>query len=220
MSCGDKLKRNCGGKKFSTCIYHESALPDWSELKDEGCVVTAETTDELYKEVTNIKDLLNVADIVSDCNTFTIDSTDVKKLIQSIVDKVEELSCEEATTDGFFKEDIDISKWGLDLSCYVDECNTTIKSLSSLLKEMTKKDCKECIDLDKIAADKSYIDSIPDIIIVDSPNNTVNITIPVDMCKLLKIKPTIDTTININSGTLIITEYKEVIFDGTTLITL
>lgn len=224
MSCGDKLKNNCGKKGYSTCIYHESELPDWSAHKDSNCVVVQENIDELYDEVGKLINTLDFEGLESECENFVIENPEetnpFKILITSIVKKLEELSCEETNKDGFYKEDLDISKWNIDTSCFTDECNDSFRSLSSLLKKMAERLCDRCVKVDKISGNKVY-ETLPDIIIADAPNETINITIPVEFCSLLKIKVTEDTTLDINGGMFTFTDEKvELVFDGENIIEL
>lgn len=55
-----QVKYTCGDIKTNAyCTYiSKDVLPEWSELKNEGCLVTYETTAELYDEVDKLKTLL------------------------------------------------------------------------------------------------------------------------------------------------------------------
>lgn len=68
MACGSKkIKYTCGQKQFAVCTYYETDVPEWSSLLEEDCVVIEETTEELYNEVTDIKDSLDNSELGDDC---------------------------------------------------------------------------------------------------------------------------------------------------------
>lgn len=227
MSCGNKLKNNCGKKIYAPCVYFEGDLPLWSSLTQEMCVTIHENIVEFYQAITDLKNTLDVSNITSDCVNFPIgdinENEPIKVLLSSIVNRLEELSCEEENQDGFYKEDLDISKWDIDKSCYEDDCNQDLKSLSSLLKQITKKQCENCVEVDKISGTKVYTpENLPDIIIVDNPGNVIPITIPVDFCTTLEVKTIGNSNVSINGGQFVLADngYLKIVSDGTNLIEL
>ena len=83
MSCQDKIKQRCT-KISSECVNYDRELPDFSELTD--CITIAETTEELYTLVGEIKEELDLTGLTYDCGTLPIDRS-VKSLIQFLLDR-------------------------------------------------------------------------------------------------------------------------------------
>jgi|SRR5690606_17021237 len=139
MSCNDK-KIGCQNKEYAKCVYYEVEVPDWSLLVEEECVNIEETTADIYGEITNLKDRLDFSEITSDC--FEIETEDgvvtPKSLMTTLVEKVEDLSCEKECD---VKCDIDITDYGLDFKCLVDPCGEPITKLSTLLQILINEHC-------------------------------------------------------------------------------
>jgi len=225
MSCGDKLKNNCGKKGYSTCIYHESDLPLWSSYQGEKCVVVQELIDELYQKIEDINGSINMLDIQSECEalgiTYDTEQTSLKDLLTIIVERLAELVCAEQDEQGFYENDLDISKWDLSTDCYTDDCNPEFKSLSSLLKKITEQQCSNCVKVEVVKTNKTFTAPLPDVIIIDEPGDPLQITLPVDFCSLLKVRVLESSSVIIN-GTITIgeNEYSELVYDGTKIIEL
>lgn len=143
MTCGNKLKNNCGKKVYAECVYYEGDKPEWSELDD--CSVIEETTEEIYNKLTEILNLIDVSDFESDCEDLTIlqsgGQVTLKTLLQTLLNVAEGIKCGEIT----IKEDVDISKWNLDLECLSEPCDTPITKLSVLIQTMITKMCECCL---------------------------------------------------------------------------
>lgn len=143
MTCGNKIKNTCGKKVFAECVYYEGDKPEWSELDD--CSVIEETTEEIYNKLTEILNLIDVSDFESDCEDLTIlqsgGQVTLKTLLQTLLNVAEGIKCGEIT----IKEDVDISKWNLDLDCLSEPCDTPITKLSVLIQTMITKMCECCL---------------------------------------------------------------------------
>lgn len=230
--CNDKIKNSCGNRKnYATCIYYESDVPDWSELKDETCVVIEETTQELYNKLTEIINNIDVSGFETDCDNITIlkegGVITIKSLLQTYLNLFETILC--PNTSKGEPNDIDVSGWGLDLSCYSDVCNNEIKYLSQLLISMTEKQCKHCIEVETIESNKVYTEAtLPDVILVKSSNSAIEITLPSTFCKIVTVKVKglsnnsfitndIDTS---NEYALSDNEKIQFVFDGTNIISI
>lgn len=83
MSC-DKIKTRCGKVQYATCTKYETELPAFSTLQ---CPSIEETTEELYNEVANLKDLLDFSDLNDDCLTLPTPRNPLS-LIQLLIDTV------------------------------------------------------------------------------------------------------------------------------------
>ena len=143
MSCKSKIKNTCGDKTYATCVFYKTQLPSWSELLSESCVVTEETTTELYKEVTKLRNKTNFSTLTTTCSEITIeeDAGEVTPLsfARTVITVLEGIKCP-VTTD-LITNDIDISGYGLDFKCLVDPCDDPIVRLSQLLQIMIDKAC-------------------------------------------------------------------------------
>lgn len=144
MTCGNKIKNNCGNKKnYAECTYYEGTLPEWSEL--DSCKTIEETTEELYAKVSELLSLIDVSDFTSSCEDLEIlengGQVTLKTLLETLLNVAEGIKCGEIT----IKEDVDISKWDLDLECLTEPCDTPITKLSELIQVMITKMCECCL---------------------------------------------------------------------------
>lgn len=67
METCNNRKYSCGEKTSSICTIYDGELPKWSELNDELCATIEETTEELYNQVSNIKDSLDTHNLGGSC---------------------------------------------------------------------------------------------------------------------------------------------------------
>jgi len=81
--CQDKIKQRC--KKVSAeCVSYDRELPSFSTLTD--CITIADTTEELYDFVGEIKTLLDLSDLES-CESLPITRTPLT-VFQKILDMI------------------------------------------------------------------------------------------------------------------------------------
>lgn len=67
-----KEKYNCAHVVPAPCVPYVGKLPEWSELGDKDeCVMVSEVLEEIYDELTRIREAIDVRDIGGDC--FNID---------------------------------------------------------------------------------------------------------------------------------------------------
>ena len=67
MEACNNRKYSCGEKISSICTMYEGELPNWSELNEEICATIEETTEELYNEVSDIKESLDTSNLGGAC---------------------------------------------------------------------------------------------------------------------------------------------------------
>lgn len=67
METCNNRKYSCGDKISSICTIYDGGLPTWSELNDELCVTIEETTEELYEQVSEIKENLDTSNLGEAC---------------------------------------------------------------------------------------------------------------------------------------------------------
>lgn len=86
-----KVKYTCGEVKTSAyCTYiDKNLLPEWSELKDEDCLVVYETTKELYNEVDKLKKEIEIKESPScfDYNKNDDGKITIKTALETIIEK-------------------------------------------------------------------------------------------------------------------------------------
>lgn len=81
--CQDKIKQRC--KKVSAeCVSYDRELPSFSTLTD--CITIADTTEELYDFVGEIKTLLDLSDLES-CESLPTTRTPLT-VFQKILDMI------------------------------------------------------------------------------------------------------------------------------------
>mgnify|MGYP003452283363 FL=1 len=83
MGCNDKIKQHCT-KVEADCVKYNRELPSFSELMD--CISIAETTEEQYNLIGEIKDEIDLTTLDYDCGALPTDKS-VKSLIQFLLDK-------------------------------------------------------------------------------------------------------------------------------------
>lgn len=142
--CGCK---DCFGEQsFAPCVKYQTELPVWSDLKLQDCVTIADTTEELYSEITALKTEVDLSDLTSECFTILEDEdtskVTIKTFAQTVINILEGFKC---PAEGDFKlNDIDIREYGLDFKCLEDVCsNPKFPTLSSLLQVLISKACAE-----------------------------------------------------------------------------
>ena len=65
-TCNNR-KYSCGEKISSICTMYDGELPVWSELNNELCATIEETTEEIYNQVSNIKENLDTNNLGGAC---------------------------------------------------------------------------------------------------------------------------------------------------------
>lgn len=143
MNCSQhKRKHECLGKTPAACVLYQGKLPDYSKLKEETCVVTEETTEELYDLVTELRELINLDKFEKKCLELTPEGEKLKlhEILNGIVDKlckVEERLKDLAGDTPNKQLNFDISK--IDTSTLVDACGEPITTLEQLFTALLKK---------------------------------------------------------------------------------
>lgn len=135
--CGEKrTKSRCGTLTPAVCVKYEGEFPEWSSLKDESCTSIEEVAEELYDKIGDVQETVELGNI-DNCINYDRE-TDGTVKINTAVTKHAELLCELLGAGDPSGKDLspDISRWGLNYGCLVDECGnppTTLKQLLQLL---------------------------------------------------------------------------------------
>lgn len=134
----DKPKCNCGKKQNARCVYYEGYLPEFSELDD--CVTLEETTEEIYENLEEIKDSIDLSKLGKECIDYSEFQEDDKLKVREAMLTFEKEICELKNTTADNSCCIDLSK--LDFKCLVDPCNNTIDTQLKLIQIMINKICE------------------------------------------------------------------------------
>lgn len=89
MGCNNKIEHNCGVITYGVCVKYESDVSLNSSLTS-GCISLEDTTKDIYGQVDDIYEKIDLSDIYGNCITFTQEQT-IKYVVQSIINKICEL---------------------------------------------------------------------------------------------------------------------------------
>ena len=87
METCNNRKYSCGDKMSSICTMYEGELPNWSELNNELCVTIEETTEELYKQVSEIKEDLDTSNLGEACLQYPNNENTKQKDVNLVFEK-------------------------------------------------------------------------------------------------------------------------------------
>ena len=141
MGCNrcNKPTLECGDKVYAPCVYVEIDFPIFSIFHEEECVTLDEVVEELYKEVDEIKEAINIESFNS-CLEYE------EKTIPIILQKHEDEICDlknKLTPCEILN--LDISDCGIDVSCLGnDPCNnvTTVTTIGALFQTLIERICE------------------------------------------------------------------------------
>ena len=99
MNCKkNKTKQNCGTILYGVCVRYEGEVSNNSSLT-AGCLNLEETTQDIYDQLDDIDEKLDMSDLNNDCITFTEPKTPASVLKQ-LYDKLCELEDTVSTQAG------------------------------------------------------------------------------------------------------------------------
>lgn len=137
-----KPKYTCGTRTNSKCVFYDLKVPDYSNLIDEDCVVIEETTEDLYKLVSWLKESVDLEDFEDECldlekvkDTYKKDKNRflVKDVLKELTSKI--CNLEESADDS------NDDTLELDFKCLVSACGEPISSLKDLLQALIDEVC-------------------------------------------------------------------------------
>jgi hypothetical protein len=133
MSNCNEHKTSCGDNTFNArCTRYNGEIPTWSELHDQDCNSLEDVVEDLYGEISDIKEQINFSDLTSECLDLEQDGeTTPKSVAEALTNAVGELYCEK---DEIKANDLLIGCMNLDFKCLVDSCGKTPEKLSELLQ--------------------------------------------------------------------------------------
>lgn len=134
----DKPKYNCGIKQNARCIYYEGDLPEFSELED--CVTLEETTEEIYTNLNEIKDSIDLSKLGKECINYSEFQEDEKLKVNEVMLTFEKEICDLKNNITDSSCCIDLNK--IDFKCLIDPCNNSIDTQLKLIQIMIDKICE------------------------------------------------------------------------------
>lgn len=82
------LSRMCSHVVPAVCVPYEGEVPDWSELSERrDCIMVGEVLEDIYKEITRIREAIDVRDLGNDCLSLDGDKT-IAKVVYALENKV------------------------------------------------------------------------------------------------------------------------------------
>ena len=93
MAC-DKIKNRCGKPNYAKCVDYQGDIPEWSDLEQNGCNDIEEVIEDLYSNVGDIKELLDVSTYDLDCLE---EVEDIRELFELLISEVCQLKSTVAT---------------------------------------------------------------------------------------------------------------------------
>lgn len=139
------VKQTCGQTSYATCTQYEGTVNPQSELAEDSCLDIEQTTQDLYDQMEEVKDQLDLSELGEACLDYVLEEG--KILVKNVLLLHEEKICElqERVTE---LETIDICNksivdCGLDLSC-IDllPCDAPILTFGDLMQAMINKICE------------------------------------------------------------------------------
>lgn len=135
-------KYNCGDRRSNAaCVFYDLNVPEYSKLSDEECLTIQETTSDLYKHVTWLRESVEVGESDGCLDVEKIkDSYNPKTTRYLLKDIVKELSDKVCNleTNNEEQEDDTLS---LDFKCLTTSCGNPISSLKDLLQTLIDEIC-------------------------------------------------------------------------------
>lgn len=141
MSCGNKIKETCGDNVYATCVDYEGVLGDNTKITDD-CVTIEETTEDLYVITDEIITDLDTSELGQSCLNYPLTEGLIKptSIFKIHEEKLCDLSTELENLNNL--KDLDITDWGIDFGCLVNECQTPTVTLGNALTNISKSICE------------------------------------------------------------------------------
>lgn len=134
-------KYNCGDRRSNAaCVFYDLNVPEYSKLSEEECLTLQETTEDLYKHVTWLREAVEVEEIEGCLNVETTKDSyrpnTTRYLLKNMVKELSEKVCNLEVE----KED-ENPILGLDFKCLTTVCGDPVSSLKELLQTLIDEIC-------------------------------------------------------------------------------
>jgi hypothetical protein len=132
----NKIKYTCSGEvQYAPCVKYEGLVNTQSPLKEEDCLNLDQTTSDIYTQIEDILNDLNLTSLGNNCLNYTLEESKLK--IKNVLLKYEEEICnlkeEVDTLKTIAVCDLDITSCNLEFNGLVDACGETPTKLGEVL---------------------------------------------------------------------------------------
>jgi len=142
-NCGNKVSNTCGTRSYSACVDFEGTPNSQSELAEELCLDQEQVTQDLYNQVGEIKNEIDLSELGESCLEYV--TTEGKIIVKNALLKFEAEICDlknrvtELETEAICSKPIGDC---LDvIGCLVDPCDNSILTLGDWMKVVAEKIC-------------------------------------------------------------------------------
>ncbi len=143
-NCGNKIKHTCADSNYATCISFEGTPNTESELAEEECLDIEATTQDLYDQVGEIKEELDLSELGDLCLDY-VETEEGKIIVKNALLKFEEEICNLKTKIESLENrqicDIPIGECLEDFGCLEAPCEGTIVTLGDWMLAMQTRLC-------------------------------------------------------------------------------
>lgn len=145
-NCGNKVKHTCGTLHYATCTRYEGSVNPQSELAEDTCLDLEGTTQDIYNQLEDLNEQLDLSELGEKCLTYIEDEEDrivVKNVLLKFEDEICTLKEKVEALENRQLCDFPIEGCDLDLSCLSLPCDTTISTMADLFQALINKVCEE-----------------------------------------------------------------------------
>lgn len=138
----DKIEDTCGKKINANCVDYEGEVNSQSPLIQTGCLSISSTTEDIYNQLEEIQESIDLTVLGTDCITYEQAGLKLKisEALFGLEKKICELSIVEEGCHPIF--DTDITCLDLNLGCLsVDPCGDQITTFKQLLQALIAQAC-------------------------------------------------------------------------------
>jgi hypothetical protein len=136
--CNSKIKQRCGVYIYSPCVKYEKEVPAWSSLFREGCLDIEQTTEDLYNNISLIKNEIDLSNLGEQCLIYP-PSYKVKDVLLKYETEICELKQKVQALEETALCNTIITNCGFDLTGLETECETPISTFGDLVKAILTK---------------------------------------------------------------------------------
>lgn len=140
MSC-TKINQKCGTPTYAPCVIYEKTVPTYSLLSAESCINIEQTTEDTYKEITDLREQTELSALGSNCLTYVKDAEN-RVVVKNVLLKYEEEICTLKQQITNINQtsicDRDISSC-IDTTGLTDPCGDPINTFGQIIQFLTDK---------------------------------------------------------------------------------
>lgn len=143
MGCGDKPKYTCGDRRSNArCVFYDIPVPTYSKLVEEDCLTVEETTEDIYKLISWIKESVDLTGV-------SFNELEVEEVSDSYIKNNHRVLLKEVITKLISElynlknkvDEKDPERMDLDYKCLVSSCGDPISTTEQLLQTLIDEVC-------------------------------------------------------------------------------